>query len=206
MRFTSQPLGSSVLPHSVISATLPLLFMWYTLAGDGWSASSRRAGLSSAMSVPGSPISTTMPILSRAPLSPSRATPEPAASRRSSAALVTLIVPVYGSRVPATVMFVSAANVTSAASALTVTFSEESMPPGTTIAAAPPRLTTLVTKLSAPIATGGDSGGAAATIPALALLFTVRLAAPANRLPRGSGGSDASGAMSTYPAVEALTA
>ena len=182
-------------PHADISVTPPVLFMWKALAGDDWFGSSTRAGASRDMSALALPISTTTPIRSLALAMPAVSSAATAARALSLLASVTLIVPVYGLVVPLTVMFVLGANVTAARPVATVKFRAGTVPDGTRIAAVSVPLT-LSTKLSGSITTGGRPGAAATDIPAPALLFTGWSSAPANRYPRGSGGSEASGAMS----------
>ena len=191
----SHPLGSEASPHAGTTAVSFALSMRYTVAGDGWSLSTMRAGRLSARSTPGSPISTTVPIPPPAPPSPR---PSIAAARLSAAASVTLIAPACG--IPPLVTFVPGSNVTEAAAVSTVRALGGSMPVGTEIAALPlgPAVdTTDATKLSGVITTACEPGGAVTAAPARSLLFTAWSSAPANRLPRGSGGSEASGAMST---------
>ena len=129
MRLTaSHAAGSSPLPHTGTSAAALVLFMRYTLAGDGWSASTMRAGWLSSMSALGTPTSTTVPILSPAPATPSAASAFTAAVRRSSEAWATPIAPMYGMPVPLLVAFVPGSNVTLALPVATVRLRLRSMP------------------------------------------------------------------------------
>ena len=147
------------------------------------------------------PISNGVEILALAFAMPSMPSAPTAAACRSLDATATPIAQGYGMLVPAPEMVVFGASAIAAGGAAPGGSTETAMPPGgtappgTRIAALSEPLTA-TTKVSRSITTGGAPGRTPTAVPEAAPPATAWSSAPANRYPRGSGGSDASGAIS----------